>query len=175
MESNNYNLKSEIISCAYEKYFIEIKSYFVSCLHDEMEADDMVQDLFLKLMEYSGIIVEETVKGFIFSIGQRMIIDHGRHQAFVRRSFIDYEQLSFTRTLYYEDCKIDCEQIENVENKYIKMLSPRMAQVYELSRFEQKTVDEMAQDLRIGRRTVEYHLLMSRRLIRSSVKKALNF
>ena len=50
----------------------------------------------------------------------------------------------------------------------------RMVQVYSMTRFEGKTSQELADELHISKRTVEYHLLVARREVRTALKKAIN-
>lgn len=54
--------------------------------------------------------------------------------------------------------------------KGLHTLPKRMAQVCELTRFGGKTSQELADELHISKRTVEYHLLVSRREIRQALQ-----
>ena len=49
--ATNTNPNMDTISRIYNMYAEEVKRYFVSQFHDVMLAEDMLQDLFLKLMK----------------------------------------------------------------------------------------------------------------------------
>lgn len=172
--SNDYTTKQSLITEIYNRYFCEIKLYFLRYTHDEMQAEDMVQDLFVKLMNYSDMIVDDTAKSFVFTIAKRMVVDDARHQEFVRRAMkgflLDQEQQRF----WQDSETLECKQIAEMEQAKLRSMPPRMAQVYSLTRFEGKTSQELADELHISKRTVEYHLLMARREVRIALKKAIN-
>ena len=70
---------------------------------------------------------------------------------------------------------LECKQLRKMELAALNRLPKKMAQVYRLTRFEEKTSQELAEELHISKRTVEYHLLVSRREIRSMLRKAINW
>ena len=45
----------------------------------------------------------------------------------------------------------------------LRTMPKKMAMVYSTTRFDGKTADELAEELHISTRTVEYHLYVSRR------------
>lgn len=168
---NNKN-HSELISEIYEQYFSEVKLYFLKYTRDEMLAEDMAQDLFIKLMNYEEMIIPKTAKSFVFTIAKRMVVDDARHQQFVRRATQGYALQS---ERFWQDAEsLECKQLREMELKALNTLPQKMAQVYRLTRFEEKTSQELAEELHISKRTVEYHLLVSRREIRRMLKQAVN-
>ena len=47
-----------LISEIYERYLEEVRLYFTKYTRDEMRAEDMAQDLFIRLMNYKEMILE---------------------------------------------------------------------------------------------------------------------
>ena len=76
--ATNTNPNMDTISRIYNMYAEEVKRYFVSQFHDVMLAEDMLQDLFLKLMK-KDLISDQTAKNLLFVIARRMVIDRIRH------------------------------------------------------------------------------------------------
>ena len=77
---------------------------------------------------------------------------------------------------FWQDCEtLECKQILDMERRFLDRLPQKMAQVYRLTRFDGKTADELSADLGISKRTVEYHLFVSRKEIRSRLKMAMAF
>lgn len=170
--------QQSLIADIYQQYANDVKLYFLKYTREAgmadpmLMAEDMTQDLFVKLMGYEDMIISDTAKSFVFTIARRMIVDDARHQQFVRRAVegMKYEQDHF----WQESETLECKQLKEMEIKKLRTLPKKMAQVYELTRFQEKTAQEIADEMHISKRTVEYHLLMSRREIRQSLRMAVN-
>lgn len=170
MATNSKNC-SCLIAKMYEEYVERVKLYFVKYTSDAMKAEDMAQDLFIKLISYSDMICEETAQSLVFSMAKRMVIDDARHQSFVRKATAGYLLKAEEDRFWQDSDTLECRQIADAEIAKMRSLPKQMARVYEMSRFEGKTAKEMAEEMNISKRTVEYHLLMSRREVRSAVRK----
>lgn len=162
---------TEMISCLFTTYKESVKWFFFKSVGNIMLAEDMTQDLFLKLLLYPTAIHESSARGFVFSIARTMIIDCNRHLAAVNRATNDY---------HYQMDKIEkenqamiCKEIEDLELYKLNQLSPRMASVYRLSRFEDKKAKEIADELNISKRTIESHLFSARKEIRQFIHRQL--
>lgn len=166
------NCQEGLITEIYKKYFSDVKLYFLKYTRDEMMAEDMVQDLFVKLMNYEEMIVGETARSFVFTIAHRMVVDDARHRQFVRRATERW--LLEQERVWRETETLECKQIRELEIKKLRTMPKRMAQVYELTRFHGLSSAEIAEQMQISKRTVEYHLLVSRKEMRQSMKMAIN-
>lgn len=166
--------KRELIAEIYKRYFSNVQRYFQSYTHDAMRAEDMTQDLFIRLMGYESMIVEETAYSFVFTIARRMIVDDARHQAFMRKATDGYLQRMEGERFWQDSETIECRQIAEMERAALRRLPQKTARVYSLTRFEEKTPKELSEQLGISKRTVEYHLFVSRKEVRRMVRKAIN-
>lgn len=166
--------RKDIIAEIYKMYFNDVKFYFFKYTHDEMRAEDMTQDLFVKLMSYEDMIVGETARSFVFTIARRMVVDDVRHCEFVRRATLDYQH-KMDENRFWQDCEtLECKQIKEMERAFLAGLPVKMAQVYRMTRFDEKSSDELASELGISKRTVEYHLFVSRKEIRRKMRMAMS-
>ncbi|MBQ7571928.1 MAG: sigma-70 family RNA polymerase sigma factor [Bacteroidaceae bacterium] len=170
MENLSNHQKTDI-GALYRRYAEEVTRFFAAYTRDLAQAQDMTQDLFVKLMGYEAMIVEETEKSFVFTIARRMIVDDARHRQFVRRAVegLAYEQEQF----WQESETLECKQLREMEVRKLRTLPKKMAEVYELTRFQELTAQEIAVRMGISKRTVEYHLLVSRRAVRQTLRRAL--
>ena len=50
MERNDNLQNRSVVASIYKKYYSDLKQYLVSYTHDVMAAEDMLQDLFIKVM-----------------------------------------------------------------------------------------------------------------------------
>lgn len=163
----------KMIDKIYRENKEQLKWFFFCSLADEMKAEDMVQDAFMRLLTYTSFINEETVKSLLFTIARSMIIDHARHLAYVRKAA---KELSCKIENYeYKDQTVEFKEIENLELCRLHKLPKKQARVYEMYRYEGKDADHIANELCISKRTVEFHLRVSRKSIRQYVAHELQY
>lgn len=153
----------------YKRYYHDLKMYMMGYTHDEMRAEDMVQDLFIKAMGVDSI-TPKTAGHLLFIMAGRMIVDDARHKAFVRRlhdgvaEVMDkYDSVSVVE-------RITCRQIEEHEERRLLTMAPQRALVYRMWRKEDLTAGEIADRLNLSKRTVENHLYLSRKEMKESLK-----
>lgn len=172
--NNDKHRRGELMAGIYEMYFKDVKLYFIKYTHNEMRAEDMTQDLFVRLMNYEEMIKEETARNFVFTIARRMVVDDARHREFVRRATVGYLQKMEENRFWLDSETMECRQLREIELAIVGRLPKRMAQVYSMTRFDGKTSDELASELGISRRTVEYHLFVSRKEVRRCLGKIMS-
>ena len=71
------------------------------------------------------------------------------------------------------DDHIAVRDIEEAEHNLVMRLSPATARVYEMTRIQEMTIDEIATELSLSRRTVECHQFKSRKFVREHLRMAL--
>ncbi len=170
---NNICTQTKLISSLYKENIEALRLYLMHYTADRMKAEDMAQDVFIKLMNMGDMLSEERAKGLLFSVAKNMIIDDARHESFVRKATDQYAQ---TASQFYQDSDpLECREIAEAESSKLRALPRQMAEVYRLTRFEGKTSAELAEQMHLSKRTVEYHLFMARKEIRSAVKQAIGF
>lgn len=171
---NHPKTKNELLSEAYIKYRPELRLYFLKYKNDEMKADDMIQDLFLKLLEFKGEIIESSIKGLLFSSARHLVQDDYRLSNIARRAMGVYHEM---RQSYYDDFtaeRIQCAQVVAMEKAFVGQMSQGRARVYNMSRFGDMSIDDISEALQISRRTVEAHLYQSRKAVRQTLRECIN-
>ena len=148
--------QANLIGRIYEQYLGELKLYFLAYTHNEMEAEDFVHNLFMKLMRID-LIIESTARHLLFTTAHRMIIDDVRHQYYVRQAEIRMKNgmdLSSPADVYD---KMERDQLLALEERKLNMMPKKRAAAYRLWR-EEKSMKEIAEALNISRRTAEAHV-----------------
>lgn len=160
MEQNDKLQNRSVISSIYKKYYSDLKQYFVSYTHEMMAAEDMLQDLFIKVMSLD-IISEETAKNLLFVMAKRMIIDDARHQAFVRET---EKQLACSMSSMDNNSvvrRVEAADILSFEQKHLAKMPAKRAAIYNMYKHEEMTTDEIVEKLQLSKRTVETHIYLS--------------
>ena len=169
MENNDNMYNRSLVTSLYEKYSEELKLYLMSYTHNVMAAEDMLQNLFIKVMELD-VIVEDTAKNLLMVMAHRMIIDDARHRAFVRnierqlsQSISQYDSFSVVR-------KVETDEIIEMESRQLATMAPKRARVYEMYRHEELSAHEIAEQLNLSQRTVEAHIYLSTKEMKHYLK-----
>ena len=166
------NTNHNIIAKAFEEHRDALINY-VSCrINDRSEAEDIVQDAFIRLMDYD-VVSDVTVKNLVFTIANNIVIDH------LRRHYKRQEVYSYAYDMMQKQMPLTPEQIAvfhdlaEKERCVMQSLSPATARVYEMTRVDGMSIEEIAQTLNLSRRTVECHQFKSRKIVREVMKKVM--
>lgn len=73
--------QQQMIADFYKEYQVKLVNFAVARLGNWQEAEDLVQDVFVKLMTYDGIINKTTIRSFVFTITNHEIMNILRRRA----------------------------------------------------------------------------------------------
>lgn len=169
MEQVSTNCDMNLIDRLYRSCYHDLKMYIMGYTHDEMCAEDMVQELFIKVMKVDSL-TSKTARNLLFVMAGRMIVDDARHKAFVRRLHDGVAQVMDKYDSVSVVERITCRQIEEHEERRLLTMAPQRALVYRMWRKEDLTAGEIADRLNLSKRTVENHLYLSRKEMKESLK-----
>lgn len=142
----------------FDRYAPRIYKFALSYLKNRDDAEEIVQNVFLKIWEkrYS-IKASENIKAFIFTITANKIYDFIRRRN-IEHTFHNYSVLNQEEnennswnSIVYKDVQ---QSIFNLANK----LPSQQQKVFNLSKMEGLTNDEIAIKMGISKRTVENDL-----------------
>lgn len=164
--------KNQMIAKAYQDYSQRIYTYIRCRINDTEEAADIMQDTFLRLLDCE-VVCEETVRSLVFTIANNLVIDHIRRH-YKRQEVYSYiYDMTMRKSVERPDDHIAVRDIEEAEHNLVMLLSPATARVYEMTRKQEMTIDEIATELSLSRRTVECHQFKSRKFVREHLSMAL--
>ena len=72
------NTYDDIITRSYEEYYQVILTYITYRITHRYEAEDLTQDVFVRLLDYKQMLRPDTVKYFLFTIARNIVIDYIR-------------------------------------------------------------------------------------------------
>lgn len=155
--------------CVYKKFYQIILNYIQFRIKDEDEARDLAQDVFIKVLEYTDMLREDTVKSFLFTITRNVLIDYMRR--FYRKKGMDYwlaQEIQVSRNDTEE--KVYMQELQQMEKSILSTFPFQRRIVYMMNAHEGKNITEIADKLHLSRRTVECHLFLGRRSMRQAIK-----
>lgn len=160
METTIKCINHEVVASIYKRCYGKLLAYLAGCTHDTMDAEDMAQDIFVKMLSI-GVVTEATAEALLFVMARRMVIDDARHKAFVRQGM---KQLACTVSQYDTHSvarRLEVDELLERERAVLARMAPKRARVYEMYRHEELSAKEIAARLDISRRTVETHIYLS--------------
>lgn len=166
------NTQRQLIADFYTAYNVELVNFATARLGNREESEDLVQEVFIKLMAFDGMINEATVKSFAFTIASNKIKDVLRRRIFRHRV---EENTKYEMELQHSNVERVAEYHEtlNIVNRSIEKLSPACAKVYRMSFFDDMAAGDIAEELNVSKRTVEAQLFSSRKQMRRMVREAM--
>ena len=157
--------QQQMIADFYKEYQVKLVYFAVARLGNWQEAEDFVQDVFVKLMTYDRIINKTTIRSFVFTITNHEVMNILRRRVCRHKveENVAYEQelqhCAVERVVEYHDTL-------RMVNYCVDQLTPSCAKVYRMTLFDGKCAGEIAKELNVSKRTVESQLLTSRKKVR---------
>ncbi len=170
MEIDNIPQNRKTVASIYRRYYMDIKMYLLSYTHDEMAAEDMLQDLFIKVMSLE-VITLETAKNLLLVMAKRMIIDDARHKAFVRESSRDMASDIASRYEQSPAVRVEAKDLLQFESLKLANMPKKRANIYKMYKHDEVSADEIALQLNLSKRTVETHIYLSTKEMKQYLRK----
>lgn len=136
-------------------------------------ANDIVQDTFLKLWTMrESISVEGSLQSLLFTMSHHKMIDMFRAQInkvefedYIEYSeYSDFEDNAIEKKLFYDDFMKALKICKN-------LLPHRQLEIFEMSRENGKTIEEIAVGLSISEQTVKNQLTSALKILRTELPK----
>lgn len=159
---------TQLIAESYADYHQSVYSYIYYKINNKEEAEDLSQDVFVRLMDYNQMLRPDTIKFFIFTIARNLVTDYLRRY-YKRQEMTSYMYDTAERSSNETEEQIVADDMLVCEISRINLLPLQRRKIYVMNRFEDKTITNISEDLRLSRRTVENHLFISRKEVRSYV------
>jgi RNA polymerase sigma factor (sigma-70 family) len=159
----------EIVTRSFKELYPYLNNYIASKINNRCDAEDLSQDVFLRLLDYKLMLREETVKSLLFTIARNLVIDYLRRQ--YKKQEISANMIEFMTTFVNdEDSKLHEKEILKLERTMLSTFSSQRKNVYILARFDEKTISEISDELNISIRTAESHLYTGRKIMRKYIR-----
>lgn len=158
-----------LIADAYRTHKTSLFHYFLKYTEDKAVAEDLTQDVFLRMLEWKQEISTLTVKNLVFRIARNLLCDYLR-RLYVKRD--SYSHVADSSLLYdtTTESAIIAADLYRLECRIVAGLSPRRRQAYTLSRFGGKDSSEIAELMGLSRRTAENNIFISRKIVRKLLR-----
>jgi len=164
------------LSVLYDRYSSILKALIIRVVHDEAEADDLLQEVFLQVWQQAQNYSSDKGKplGWIVTLTRRRAIDRLRkRQAYCRAKdrfevTVDRQPESWVHNRIEDD--IDLEDMRRFLNARIELLPPFQRQAIELAFFQGMSQREIALATETPLGTIKTRLELGLRKLSESVR-----
>jgi RNA polymerase sigma factor (sigma-70 family) len=171
MQTMNFNM-NQLITDTYKSLCPIIINYIYHRIGDYESARDLAQDVFLRLMDYKQMLRKDTMRSMVFTIARNLLYDYLRRHYKKQELMAYYYDYAVTITDETES-SIIADDISLCEKSMCLRLSPQRRTVYLMSRYQDKSVSDISDELCLSRRTVENHLQAGRKEIREYIQQCI--
>lgn len=136
------------------------------------EADELLQDLFVKVWEKrSQINIEQSFEGYLYRIAQRMAIDYFR--SIERRSSIYLEvQKGSSEVIDNTQELLEAKETKQLLDMAISKLPEQRRKAFTLCKLEGKSHQEAAEIMQISPNTVHNHLVKAVSFVKEYMERS---
>lgn len=161
-----------LIEQAYVELWSRVRTYILYKINDADDADDITQDVFLRLLEYGQVIQPETAQSMIFTIARNLVFDYlRRHYCHLEA----HDELFRSADIVSSDTEsniVACD-LARQEMRIVSQLPAQRQRIYTMVRYEGKCVADISEELQLSVRTIENHLAIGRREVRECLRKCM--
>lgn len=153
----------------YHRYKRLLYTHAYQRLRNEQEVDDIIHELFAALwIKRENLVFKTNLAGYLYTAVRNRILDYVAHQK-VESTYISSLAIFLKQSENFTDFLLREKQLKILIDKEIAALPPKMREVFELSRKENLSHDEISIRLGISKKTVKSQVNNALKILRSKL------
>lgn len=143
---------------------------FIASRVDRLEdAENLAQDVWLRLLTYGERLEEKTLGSLIYTVARNIVKDYIRRGYRWREVRAEISREPESESAESPDTIMSAKEISEFERRRVECLPQQRRIIYQKSRYEDMAVADIAAELNLSFRTVENHLRLGRKEIRGFI------
>ena len=159
---------SNLIETYYRDHRDELLAFVSSRLGGAVEAEDIVQNVFLRLLTTDKMITEITLPALTYTIARNLISDYYRRrntyeefEHYIKRSSDDYSSM---------ESVISAKELTELLERGLARIPENFREIYRMHIYGGMKVSEISKELNANYKHVEYQLGIARKAVRNHLK-----
>lgn len=163
------NKDKRAFELVFKDYYGPMKSYAMRFMDEMDEAEEIVQDVFVKFWDKcESIASDSSIKNYLYRSVHNTCLNYLKHQK-VKDSYQQYV-IGYMEEAMEEEYAPEKPDIEERIHAEINNLPPRCSEIFKLSRFEGLKYQEIADHLEISIKTVEVQMGKALKVLREKLR-----
>jgi len=154
----------------YDRYWYKLFLSSYRRTRNKAVAEELVQNLFLKLWEKRGTLAISQLENYLFSSIRNATIDF-LNKEMVAGKYLQHQKVFLSLEGNTTEEMVELNILEEEMEKGLQALSGKSETVFRLHRIDNWPVDKIARHLNLSEKTVHYHLTRSVKFIRSYLQE----
>ncbi|MBT34566.1 MAG: RNA polymerase sigma-70 factor [Thalassobius sp.] len=150
----------------YQRYWARLYKYAYNVIQNQPACEDIIQEIFLDLWNRRKELLISNLQAYLYKSVKFQIFKY------LRKNEIEQKHLSLINKIQFVNNTeeyINVEELEQLLDKSISQLPEKCREIFYMSRFEQKSYQEIAQKLNISTQTVKNQVSKALKFIRASI------
>lgn len=150
----------------FKSHYKRLHAYACTILKDEDEAEEIIQNIFVRLWEKRERIEElQSVNAYLYRAVYNDCINHLKHEK-VKISYKNHILYTNKETDYHSQSSNKVYQLEERLRKALSELPEQCRSIFQMSRFEEMKYREIADKLGLSVKTVENQMSKALKIMR---------
>ncbi len=159
----------------YNAYWPKLFSVVYNHVRTKEVAQEIVQEVFVSLwVNKHKLQIDTSLKGYLFQAVRNKIYDYLDRQS-VRAKYEGFVVSQKSDPSNFTEQQVAYTDLHNLLHEEIKKLPETTQQVFQLSRFQGSSAPEIAEQMQVSVKTVEYHLTKALKHLRLRLGELLAF
>lgn len=153
---------------AYTTHHSRVLRYIQSRINNVWDAENLAQDVWVKVITNGRELQPLTIIPYLYTIARNLVNDYLRRLYSASMSHDDYiMEVNGDYTDDSLEAELSARELAGLEQRRVECLPPMRRTIYIMSRYDDMAVDDISARLDLSKRTVENHLRLGRKDIRT--------
>ncbi len=151
----------------FDRYYNDLCNFVNVYLHDQSLSEEIVQDIFVYFWENrEKLQIKSSVRSFLFSASKFKSLNLLRDTKTQKRIIEEIGKVKSQLPSEDEGSHLDTDEFKKILNAAVDQLAPRCREIFLLSKFEELSNKEIAEQLGISVKTVESQMTIALKKLR---------
>lgn len=152
----------------YDRYWLKLYSLAFTQIGTKEEAEDLIHNLFESLWKKHNELIIRNLTTYLITSVKYMSMAYVKSQINLRKyqEYLIFQEIDRNNST---DDIIDYADLQKAVENAMKTLPEKTVEVFKMSRFDKKSVREIAEHLQLSEKAVEYHITKSLKVLRKEL------
>lgn len=153
----------------YDRYWLKLYNLAYAQIGTREEAEDLIHNLFENFWKKRNELVIRNLTTYLIASVKYLTVAYIKSQINLRKyqEYLIFQEID--RTTSTEDI-INFADLQKAVEKAMHSLPEKTVEVFKMSRFENRSVREIADSLQLSEKAVEYHITKSLKVLKQHLQ-----